>query len=439
MPRRIPEKPFATARLVPALLDEGLGFDQKALDEAVRLRLVVPAKRFEKTIDRVRARQGKRRLNEDEKRRLYFIPIRYAGATDEQRNRERSRRSDFIWGRSDYLQTESGWLLKGLGSNKGASPPNTPGSAWYSRSSLWAERPEQGARDIEREFRGGHARRTVARVTGLLARLRQEYKAALREGDPVALHAKKNGIDDLPIPSHVAAFRPLEVPVAKFVGYSPLKRERTRASRILPPYFAREWRVWLYRMPHPTRFQEMQSFAQIDYDRLLGHFGIEEKGGRLYAGGKSITRTRALEAVFERHLAARALLVHLANNRLGISLTDAIGNTVFSDHNMGPAAFFDFDTASPTTYKNRAIDYWGSVIDPDEITGGYSIQRSISNLVRVVAKGDETGHLLSDISTRRISQIALDKYAMLLKSGERWVAMKRHPQKAQRRSTRTEA
>ncbi|HLC38023.1 MAG TPA: hypothetical protein VJI71_01065 [Candidatus Norongarragalinales archaeon] len=352
-------RPFPSAGYFPAVLHSELGTDKKLLAEAVKHRLVIPVRKVLRQINANRISGGKKPLSADDVKNVFLVPIRIPWNLKGEHSAS-ARRSALIWGRSDYAYTpKRALVLKGFGNTSRVLPrtERLPRDAFVPP----LEQDETVAVPIHSAYydrlRGGLRLSTIDFVRRKTDALRAEYAKAIKEGDPVALYAFRSGITDLPIPRHIAAFQPLEIPVSTFEG----KRRLRAKPAHLPKDERQNWRIWLYAAPHPHRLREYRktrSEPNPDYRAILRANGIKVKGTKLFLAGKPVTSENAFRHVATRHAVLCALMVHLLNHRLNLS-ANSLGSerfTVFTDHNTGPGAFFDFENVSPGSLVSYGRD-----------------------------------------------------------------------------------
>ncbi len=359
-------------RWVYAKIDRQPGVNERQLEDLVNARIIHPAKKRLSFINKARRKGELEPVTEEQLKDVYLIPVRWAGQPS--LNTEQllgiHHRATGLWGRSDFVHHKGHFILaKGIGVTPASARmqevtglPEQLGSTQFGPSQTYHYslfHHKLGNDIAEQDFRGGMTQQSVDSTTAWLKFVRDEYKKAIDEKDPVALYAKKHGIGDLPIPEHIVSFKPFEAPVA----LDGVKRLRDSTFEQFGQH-AQDWRVWFYKSPHPHRLYELsRPTYPVDIPAIMAPAGIKLTKKGLTQGGEKISPEKAADVITRRHTISLALLVHLVSHRLNASFGNEYGS-VLSGSNPGPEHFPDWDTVEEKSdpkewqkaYKEDLVD-----------------------------------------------------------------------------------
>ncbi len=301
-------------RLVYAKLDTKLPFDEKALAEMERRRIIVRIK----SMPRLRKQFEAAGKTPEDIEHLYAIPFRKPFDAEE----ENHNRYETIHQRSIHTVNlpKRQFVFKGTGAH------GQPTS--FVRNS--------GTKILERQFYGGATLEGVKTAIDTLTALEQEYKKAKREKNPLVNWAAQHGVTELPVIKHAAVFKPLQIAAGKKIRRVDITREQFELMW-LGEFFGQE-RVHAYTAQHPERITE---FYLDDARRtwIKKHVKVRD------------VEIEAKRKLLKQFIARGLVLLHIADRRKICLWEDRMGSP-FASRNASPIEFFDFDTGHPITENN---------------------------------------------------------------------------------------
>ncbi|GEM_PF-4745518 len=361
-----------SSRLALARLDRSMPVNEEKLLEAVRSKVAIPAVSRINFINGHRTRQGLGRVSAEDLRDLFFIPIRFPGAYRQERRLNKSVRSSTLWNRSEFFTPSGTFIYKGVGTSPTARRMREIISE--ARNEAPQQAPTRGFGAVitnertqvpEHQFWGGLRKGAVLEVLENINTIQNEYRKAILQRDPVALEARQAGFETLPLPEHIGAFEPLQVPAITLYDLERLGKKRTplRIRRIakdclinLSKKSKDQWRVWLYAAPHANRTLELAEAKPRPFKQFLASHSVTIGRTQAYLGGKPVAPAKAEQHIMDRHVKSTAAVIHIANHRLGWSLSGGVMGSVLSPQNTGPGGHFDWDTVETATREKYRED-----------------------------------------------------------------------------------
>ncbi len=326
---------FPTARMVFAEVDQNFPVNREELDQAVTLRIISPALNHKRLFNSLRKQRNEDPLEDHELKNYYLIPMRYQGASKEEVLKSDSINPHSLWGRSMHYQDTESKVSKRAFVFKGSALPSRGETDDSIPLPIYEDVSDETP---ETRLRGGARKGTLKISVDHFNELSDEYKKALIEGDPVALAANKIGITDLPIPRPVAVFKILGLPILK-----EKKLVRSKDFSHISQDLLQQLRSFLYTVPHPHRNLEIEKWPKaVNLNAILTGSYLEKKGQRFFIQDRELSRKDAADYLLTRHAIVAALMVHLANNRMGESLSTPLGSP-FNTPNSGVGTFNDLD------------------------------------------------------------------------------------------------